>query len=54
MPPTSAANSPFASVTSVPSVVKDFDVFRALAKAVQRLAEIHRPRLSNPSNSHPM
>jgi predicted helicase len=32
---------PFASVSSVPSVVKDVDVFRELAKAGQRLAEIH-------------
>lgn len=32
---------PFASVSSVPSVVKDVDVFRAFAKAGQRLTEIH-------------
>jgi predicted helicase len=32
---------PFASVPSVSSVVKDLEVFRTLAKAGQRLAEIH-------------
>jgi predicted helicase len=32
---------PFASVSSVPSVVKDFEVFNSLATVGQRLAEIH-------------
>jgi predicted helicase len=32
---------PFASVSSAPSVVKDFEVFNSLATAGQRLAEIH-------------
>jgi predicted helicase len=32
---------PFAPVSSVSSVVKDFDVFRELVKAGQRLTEIH-------------
>jgi len=32
---------PFASVSSLPSVVNDLEVFRLLAKAGKRLAEIH-------------